>query len=343
VLLDWWYEADHDYDRVRKFAEHGIRFWVCPGTSTRTACSMLETAPPTSRATQLPDGATAPRPARHRLGRLRALQPARQLVVRIRMGGATSLVGRHAGAALRPGPSRAASSATRRRDGTARALGGIHDGFAAFNGSRSSSCSTREAPSSSTAPGLRACGAPPRRASAPLARGARVSVAGAHLAGDASGAGRPRHAVRKRWPASATSRGVAAPRAWTRRPAAAWPPSCADSPSSRRRSDASCADSGCGAASRTASRSRSAVSRARSGACDGRRARSPGAARPRLRRPWRLHLRTFPCPHRMHIRRPHLRIFPRRRCRRPLRRTPRPSEIPRRRGQWTKKNRSARQ
>ena len=34
VLLDWWYEAEHTYDRVAKFAEHGIRFWVCPGTST---------------------------------------------------------------------------------------------------------------------------------------------------------------------------------------------------------------------------------------------------------------------------------------------------------------------
>jgi hypothetical protein len=34
VLLDWWYEAEHDYDRVAKLAEHGIRFWVCPGTST---------------------------------------------------------------------------------------------------------------------------------------------------------------------------------------------------------------------------------------------------------------------------------------------------------------------
>ncbi len=34
VLLDWWYEADHDYDRVERFADHGIRFWVCPGTST---------------------------------------------------------------------------------------------------------------------------------------------------------------------------------------------------------------------------------------------------------------------------------------------------------------------
>jgi hypothetical protein len=34
TLLDWWYEAEHDYDRVAKFAEHAIRFWVCPGTST---------------------------------------------------------------------------------------------------------------------------------------------------------------------------------------------------------------------------------------------------------------------------------------------------------------------
>ena len=34
TLLDWWYEADFDYERVRRFAEHGIRFWVCPGTSS---------------------------------------------------------------------------------------------------------------------------------------------------------------------------------------------------------------------------------------------------------------------------------------------------------------------
>jgi len=34
VLLDWWYEAAHDYDRVRAFAAHGIEFWVCPGTSS---------------------------------------------------------------------------------------------------------------------------------------------------------------------------------------------------------------------------------------------------------------------------------------------------------------------
>ncbi|UCE86796.1 MAG: family 20 glycosylhydrolase [Deltaproteobacteria bacterium] len=34
VLLDWWYEAQHDFDRVRVFAEHGIAFLVCPGTST---------------------------------------------------------------------------------------------------------------------------------------------------------------------------------------------------------------------------------------------------------------------------------------------------------------------
>ncbi len=34
MLLDWWYEADFDFDRVRIFAEHGIEFLVCPGTST---------------------------------------------------------------------------------------------------------------------------------------------------------------------------------------------------------------------------------------------------------------------------------------------------------------------
>jgi hypothetical protein len=34
VLLDWWYEARHDFDRVRAFAENGIEFWVCPGTSS---------------------------------------------------------------------------------------------------------------------------------------------------------------------------------------------------------------------------------------------------------------------------------------------------------------------
>jgi hypothetical protein len=34
VLLDWWYEAAHDYDRVRAFAANGIEFWVCPGTSS---------------------------------------------------------------------------------------------------------------------------------------------------------------------------------------------------------------------------------------------------------------------------------------------------------------------
>ncbi len=34
VLLDWWYEAKHDFDRVRIFSEHGIDFLVCPGTSS---------------------------------------------------------------------------------------------------------------------------------------------------------------------------------------------------------------------------------------------------------------------------------------------------------------------
>ncbi len=34
LLLDWWYEADCDYERVRRFSEHDLEFWVCPGTST---------------------------------------------------------------------------------------------------------------------------------------------------------------------------------------------------------------------------------------------------------------------------------------------------------------------
>ena len=34
ILLDWWYEADFDFDRVRVFAENGIEFLVCPGTSS---------------------------------------------------------------------------------------------------------------------------------------------------------------------------------------------------------------------------------------------------------------------------------------------------------------------
>ncbi|MCU0670539.1 MAG: family 20 glycosylhydrolase [Myxococcota bacterium] len=34
IFLDWWYEAAHDYDKVRRFAEHGLAFWVCPGTSS---------------------------------------------------------------------------------------------------------------------------------------------------------------------------------------------------------------------------------------------------------------------------------------------------------------------
>jgi hypothetical protein len=34
VLLDWWYEARHDYERVARFAEQKLAFWVCPGTST---------------------------------------------------------------------------------------------------------------------------------------------------------------------------------------------------------------------------------------------------------------------------------------------------------------------
>ncbi|MCZ6465018.1 MAG: family 20 glycosylhydrolase [Proteobacteria bacterium] len=34
ILLDWGYEAEFDYDRVKVFAENGIEFWVCPGTSS---------------------------------------------------------------------------------------------------------------------------------------------------------------------------------------------------------------------------------------------------------------------------------------------------------------------
>ncbi len=34
VMLDWWYEAQFDYERIKQFAENGIEFWVCPGTST---------------------------------------------------------------------------------------------------------------------------------------------------------------------------------------------------------------------------------------------------------------------------------------------------------------------
>ncbi|HJO25083.1 MAG: glycoside hydrolase family 20 zincin-like fold domain-containing protein [Myxococcota bacterium] len=34
VFLDWWYEAACDYDRVKRFAEDGRDFLVCPGTSS---------------------------------------------------------------------------------------------------------------------------------------------------------------------------------------------------------------------------------------------------------------------------------------------------------------------
>lgn len=37
LLLDWWYEADHDFRRVRVFEKHGIPFMVCPGTSSWNA------------------------------------------------------------------------------------------------------------------------------------------------------------------------------------------------------------------------------------------------------------------------------------------------------------------
>jgi hypothetical protein len=34
IFLDWWYEAEHDFEKVRRFAEHDLAFWVCPGTSS---------------------------------------------------------------------------------------------------------------------------------------------------------------------------------------------------------------------------------------------------------------------------------------------------------------------
>jgi hexosaminidase len=34
VLLDWWYEAELDFDRVEAFRRSGIDFLVCPGTSS---------------------------------------------------------------------------------------------------------------------------------------------------------------------------------------------------------------------------------------------------------------------------------------------------------------------
>jgi len=34
ILLDWWYEAEFDFDRVEAYRSNGIDFLVCPGTST---------------------------------------------------------------------------------------------------------------------------------------------------------------------------------------------------------------------------------------------------------------------------------------------------------------------
>ncbi len=34
TMLDWWYEAEFDYDRVAAFERSGLDFAVCPGTST---------------------------------------------------------------------------------------------------------------------------------------------------------------------------------------------------------------------------------------------------------------------------------------------------------------------
>ena len=37
MLLDWWYEKDHDFNRVQAFAKHKIPFMVCAGTSSWNA------------------------------------------------------------------------------------------------------------------------------------------------------------------------------------------------------------------------------------------------------------------------------------------------------------------
>lgn len=34
VLLDWWYEASFDADRIRKLRREGFEVWACPGTSS---------------------------------------------------------------------------------------------------------------------------------------------------------------------------------------------------------------------------------------------------------------------------------------------------------------------
>lgn len=34
VLMDWWYEARFDFDRIRKLRRRGFEVWVCPGTSS---------------------------------------------------------------------------------------------------------------------------------------------------------------------------------------------------------------------------------------------------------------------------------------------------------------------
>ncbi|MFP8873703.1 MAG: hypothetical protein VCB42_04010, partial [Myxococcota bacterium] len=34
ILLDWWYEAEFEYDRVAVFRENDLEFMVCPGTSS---------------------------------------------------------------------------------------------------------------------------------------------------------------------------------------------------------------------------------------------------------------------------------------------------------------------
>jgi hypothetical protein len=34
VLMDWWYEANFDFDRIRRLRRSGFEVWTCPGTSS---------------------------------------------------------------------------------------------------------------------------------------------------------------------------------------------------------------------------------------------------------------------------------------------------------------------
>ena len=103
VLLDWWYEAEGDVDRVRVFRELGLEFLVCPGTSSWN-CLVSAGGEQPDEHRPLGGGRSAPRSAGarlHRLGRPRALQPAGELAPGLRMGRPAGLVRTRRGAALR--------------------------------------------------------------------------------------------------------------------------------------------------------------------------------------------------------------------------------------------------